>query len=165
MLHPVKAATSFECDGCDHHASFHSLENPAEDAIMARWEEQEAASKALSAASKALVSAQRQAIAGAGEGRKRRRIADKPAAADDKNVAMPGMFEIVDVTDELEGEVGGETEMEQLVTVPARKARSARKAAGQTPDSTAEALDDDGWAVKPSKLNSNRRGGRRGIAS
>ena len=159
MLHPVKAATSFECDGCNHHASFHSLENPAEDAIIARWEEQEAASKAVVAASKALVSAQRQAIAGAGESRKRRRIADKPAES------MPGMFEIVDVTDEPEGEVGGETEMEQLVTVPARKARSARKGAAQTPDSAAEALDDDGWAVKPSKLNSNRRGGRRAIAS
>ncbi|KAF1825239.1 uncharacterized protein K489DRAFT_308622, partial [Dissoconium aciculare CBS 342.82] len=46
MLHPVKvrprcaeqmAATSFECDGCGHHASFHSLENVAEDAILKKW--------------------------------------------------------------------------------------------------------------------------------
>lgn len=41
MLHPVKAATSFECDGCNHHASFHSLENPAEDAILRKWEAEE----------------------------------------------------------------------------------------------------------------------------
>jgi hypothetical protein len=40
MLHPVKAATSFECDGCNHHASFHSLENKEEDAILKKWEEQ-----------------------------------------------------------------------------------------------------------------------------
>jgi hypothetical protein len=35
-----KAATSFECDGCSHHASFHSLENPAEDAVIRKWTEQ-----------------------------------------------------------------------------------------------------------------------------
>jgi hypothetical protein len=119
MLHPVKAATSFECDGCNHHASFHSLENPAEDAIIARWEEQEAASKAMSAASKALVSAQRQAIVGAGVGanKKRKRIADKPAES------MPGMFEIVDVTDEIE-----ETEQMVLAEVDAgmRRPRTVR---------------------------------------
>jgi len=38
-----KAASSFECDGCNHHASFHSLENPAEDAVRQKWLEQEAA--------------------------------------------------------------------------------------------------------------------------
>ncbi|KAF2224061.1 hypothetical protein BDZ85DRAFT_96739 [Elsinoe ampelina] len=37
MLHPVKAATSFECDGCSHHASFHLMENPEENAIIERW--------------------------------------------------------------------------------------------------------------------------------
>ncbi|USW53809.1 hypothetical protein Slin15195_G071280 [Septoria linicola] len=37
MLHPVKAATSFDCDGCGHHASFHSLENTTEDAILKKW--------------------------------------------------------------------------------------------------------------------------------
>lgn len=30
-------ATTFECDGCAHHASYHSMENPAEDAILAKW--------------------------------------------------------------------------------------------------------------------------------
>ncbi|KAF2458559.1 hypothetical protein BDY21DRAFT_340572 [Lineolata rhizophorae] len=38
MLHPVKAMTSFDCDGCGHHASFHTMENQAEDAIVRRWE-------------------------------------------------------------------------------------------------------------------------------
>ncbi|KAK5115308.1 hypothetical protein LTR62_001508 [Meristemomyces frigidus] len=41
MLHPVKAATSFECDGCNHHASFHLLENPTEDTVLKKWAEQE----------------------------------------------------------------------------------------------------------------------------
>ncbi|KAK3620817.1 hypothetical protein LTR56_020591 [Elasticomyces elasticus] len=45
MLHPVKAATSFECDGCNHHASFHSLENPSEDAVLKKWAQQEADDK------------------------------------------------------------------------------------------------------------------------
>nr|POE56415.1 hypothetical protein CFP56_50959 [Quercus suber] len=45
MLHPVKAATSFECDGCGHHASFHSLENPSEDLVLQRWAEQQASDR------------------------------------------------------------------------------------------------------------------------
>ncbi|GAB7351623.1 hypothetical protein MBLNU459_g2236t1 [Dothideomycetes sp. NU459] len=43
MLHPVKAATSFECDGCGHHASFHNLENPKEDKILQEWNNQQQA--------------------------------------------------------------------------------------------------------------------------
>lgn len=41
MIHPVKAATSFDCDGCSHHASFHKMENRAEDEIVARWRAEE----------------------------------------------------------------------------------------------------------------------------
>ncbi|KAF2706151.1 hypothetical protein K504DRAFT_459474 [Pleomassaria siparia CBS 279.74] len=37
MLHPLKSASSYECDGCYHHASFHSMESPAEDEIRKRW--------------------------------------------------------------------------------------------------------------------------------
>ncbi|KAF2726244.1 hypothetical protein K431DRAFT_199057, partial [Polychaeton citri CBS 116435] len=37
MLHPVKAATSFECDGCGHHASFHTMDNPTDDAVAQKW--------------------------------------------------------------------------------------------------------------------------------
>ncbi|CZT22253.1 uncharacterized protein RCC_08122 [Ramularia collo-cygni] len=62
MLHPVKAATSFDCDGCGHHASFHSLENLSEDAVLKKWSEQEAANPPTSS----------------GATKKRRRIADKP---------------------------------------------------------------------------------------
>ena len=36
MIHPLKAATSFECDGCGHHASFHKMENPVEDSYVER---------------------------------------------------------------------------------------------------------------------------------
>jgi hypothetical protein len=35
--HP-QSTSSFECDGCAHHASFHSMENQAEDEIRKRWE-------------------------------------------------------------------------------------------------------------------------------
>lgn len=45
-----KAASSFECDGCGHHASFHSLENAAEDAIRQKWSEEEAQAKEQQAA-------------------------------------------------------------------------------------------------------------------
>ncbi|KAF2193708.1 hypothetical protein K469DRAFT_618958 [Zopfia rhizophila CBS 207.26] len=38
MLHPLKSSSSYECDGCTHHASFHSMENKAEDEIRKRWE-------------------------------------------------------------------------------------------------------------------------------
>lgn len=54
MLHPLKvggcrlvnmptfntaqSASSYECDGCGHHASFHNMENKAEDEIRKRWE-------------------------------------------------------------------------------------------------------------------------------
>jgi hypothetical protein len=38
---PKQAATSFECDGCGHHASYHNLDNPSEDAILAKWSAQE----------------------------------------------------------------------------------------------------------------------------
>lgn len=38
-----QAATSFECDGCSHHASYHNLDNPSEDAILAKWSAQEKA--------------------------------------------------------------------------------------------------------------------------
>ena len=37
MIHPVKAATSFECDGCAHHASYHKMKNKDEEEIVSRW--------------------------------------------------------------------------------------------------------------------------------
>ncbi|KAI4908410.1 hypothetical protein J4E90_009035 [Alternaria incomplexa] len=38
MLHPLKSSSSYECDGCGHHASFHTMENKTEDEIRKRWE-------------------------------------------------------------------------------------------------------------------------------
>ena len=72
MLHPVKAATSFECDGCAHHASFHSLENPAEDAIIAKWKEQDV-----------IEGRSKQAIGGVRNTKKRKMIAEKAAGEDE----------------------------------------------------------------------------------
>ncbi|KAH7082952.1 hypothetical protein BKA63DRAFT_561147 [Paraphoma chrysanthemicola] len=40
MLHPLKSASSYECDGCNHHASFHSMENKSEDEIRKKWEQE-----------------------------------------------------------------------------------------------------------------------------
>lgn len=57
-----QAATSFECDGCGHHASFHSLENPREDAILQKWSEAE----------KAIADAAQAAAAGAPRNKRRR---------------------------------------------------------------------------------------------
>ena len=37
MIHPIKAPTSFECDGCGHHASFHAMQNKIDEAITSRW--------------------------------------------------------------------------------------------------------------------------------
>ncbi|KAL1311607.1 hypothetical protein AAFC00_001719 [Neodothiora populina] len=78
MLHPVKAAASFECDGCNHHASFHSLENPAEDAVLSKWtNEVEKAQIAAATAAAAAASANNTSVItrGATTNRtKRRRI-------------------------------------------------------------------------------------------
>jgi len=43
MIHPLKAATSFDCDGCGHHASFHRMQNPEDEEIARRWKQDEAA--------------------------------------------------------------------------------------------------------------------------
>ncbi|KAK5164866.1 uncharacterized protein LTR77_009530 [Saxophila tyrrhenica] len=61
MLHPVKAATSFD---------FHSLENPAEDAVLRKWEAEEAEVKQQAK------SGQKQVTGGA-PAKKRRRVAEK----------------------------------------------------------------------------------------
>ena len=41
MIHPLKAASSFECDGCGHHASFHKMDNQKEEEIAKRWKVEE----------------------------------------------------------------------------------------------------------------------------
>lgn len=33
-------STSFECDGCSHHASFHNMENLHDNDIIKRWKEE-----------------------------------------------------------------------------------------------------------------------------
>ena len=39
MIHPLKAATSFECDGCGHHASFHKMDNAIDEETVRRWKD------------------------------------------------------------------------------------------------------------------------------
>ena len=62
----LQAASSFDCDGCAHHASFHSLENAAEDAVLQKWAEQQA-----------VTTKERQTITGASS-KKRKLITEKP---------------------------------------------------------------------------------------
>lgn len=35
-----QSSSSYECDGCAHHASYHSMENKAEDEIRKKWEQE-----------------------------------------------------------------------------------------------------------------------------
>lgn len=79
MLHPIKAASSFECDGCSHHASFHSLENPAEDAIRQKWLDQEAQAKEQQAA--------------VGASKKRKMLAQNAANENDRIVVLDELDE------------------------------------------------------------------------
>lgn len=37
----AQSTTSFECDGCGHHASFHSMENEQEQRIISKWAEED----------------------------------------------------------------------------------------------------------------------------
>ncbi|KAL9032324.1 MAG: hypothetical protein Q9214_008017 [Letrouitia sp. 1 TL-2023] len=37
MVHPLKAGTSFECDGCGHHASFHKMDSPEDEGSIRSW--------------------------------------------------------------------------------------------------------------------------------
>ncbi|KAL9064608.1 MAG: hypothetical protein Q9161_008785 [Pseudevernia consocians] len=41
MIHPLKASTSFDCDGCGHHASFHRMESREEEEVVRRWKGEE----------------------------------------------------------------------------------------------------------------------------
>lgn len=41
MIHPLKAATSFECDGCGHHASFHKMDNRQDEEYERQWKSQQ----------------------------------------------------------------------------------------------------------------------------
>ncbi|KAF2231697.1 hypothetical protein EV356DRAFT_569278 [Viridothelium virens] len=38
MLHPLKISSSYSCDGCGHHASFHAMENKIDDETIRKWE-------------------------------------------------------------------------------------------------------------------------------
>lgn len=103
MLHPVKAATSFECDGCAHHASFHSMENAAEDAVVRKWAEEE---------KRRVDDTGTGGQAAGGAGRKRRRLADVSAQANASSTARVsegGTWqgrEIMEITDDEDTEPG-----------------------------------------------------------
>ncbi len=104
-----KAATSFECDGCNHHASFHNLENKDEDVILKKWAELQ---REESATTKS------QAVVGAG--RKRKRIIEK---AQDQ-LDMPGVFEVID-DDKPPVDAADEQLQQELVGTKRRKGKKA----------------------------------------
>lgn len=37
MIHPLKAPSSYDCDGCGHHASFHQMESLEDERVVRRW--------------------------------------------------------------------------------------------------------------------------------
>ncbi len=41
MVHPLKAASSYDCDGCGHHASFHRMESKEDEEVAGRWRDEE----------------------------------------------------------------------------------------------------------------------------
>lgn len=47
MLNPLKAPTSFECDGCGHHASFHKMDNRQDEESVRSWKENQMVSDSL----------------------------------------------------------------------------------------------------------------------
>lgn len=40
LANNIQSTSSYECDGCNHHASFHSMENKSEDEVRKRWEKE-----------------------------------------------------------------------------------------------------------------------------
>ncbi len=40
MIHPLKAASSYDCDGCGHHASFHRMESKEDEEVARRWRDE-----------------------------------------------------------------------------------------------------------------------------
>lgn len=110
-----QAATSFECDGCSHHASFHNLENPKEDEILQKWDNKQQA---------AILAAQQQTPASSAQRTKRKRIAER--------VPEQG-FVVTDLTaneeDELLGSGGETSSIRATRGIAANNPlRSARKA-------------------------------------
>ena len=37
MIHPSAASSSFSCDGCGHHASFHEMRSESDELVQGRW--------------------------------------------------------------------------------------------------------------------------------
>lgn len=110
-----QAATSFECDGCQHHASFHSLENKEEQAILQRWEEESQQENRKGVPQQSLPSASR----------KRKRIAE----TSHQTLGLPGIFEIVDDSDhndETSNAAVGQLQQEMVGTERKKGGKAAR---------------------------------------
>lgn len=80
MIHPLKAATSFECDGCGHHASFHNMENKSEQEVIKRWQEEQRSQALLSNGSERPSKRRRPAITEGAERRTNGRIVHEEQA-------------------------------------------------------------------------------------
>lgn len=94
MIHPLKAASSFDCDGCGHHASFHRMQNPEDEEAARRWKQEEAVRERTGTR---VVEVERfeEVLTGFGPG-KRRRIEAAPEIFDlvDEEGEAPGLRKI-----------------------------------------------------------------------
>ena len=108
MIHPLKAATSFDCDGCGHHASFHRMENPLEEETVRRWRAEEGARTA--------------AVNGDGTPfRMLKGIDDLVPPKRRRIAAKPEVERIVDLLDEEADEMGGDDTANGKVSGVGRK--------------------------------------------
>ncbi|KAF2488502.1 hypothetical protein BU16DRAFT_473881 [Lophium mytilinum] len=123
MLHPLKSSSTFECDGCSHHASFHNLENKAEDEVRKRWEVEQKAKEAEAQ------------LNNASKSRKRPRLTDVPGSSLNFDFSWGNRLLIDqrvnrEVHDDLEGSEDAVPITTRMITVRPKastKSRPARK--------------------------------------
>ena len=125
MIHPMKASTSFDCDGCGHHASYHRLQNEQEEETAKRWKvEQAEKTKEIQRRQWRSVEEVMEELAP-----KRKRIAAPPQYGENGTAEES---ELVEIIEDRRGERGDEREREverevvEKTTVVAGKKRKGR---------------------------------------
>jgi hypothetical protein len=110
-----QSSSTFECDGCAHHASFHNLENKAEDEVRKRWEVEQKAKEAEAQ------------LNNAAKSRKRLRLTEGPKTANNGRLLIQehAFREIVEVDEgsDTEGTVTTRSNAPALRTKVAQRAR------------------------------------------
>lgn len=150
MIHPLKAASSYDCDGCGHHASFHRMESKEDEEVARRWRDEEVGSgsgRGLNGARNGCLG-----IEGLVDGgmRKRRRIADKTG-------------EVVEVEEEEEGVSRDVTDVRGRITIVEDLVNKALTKKRRTADETDEVIEMEFLALRAEErvaLGRRKRKGR-----